>query len=101
MTNADKPIVRLWELHNLGLIVCHPSGVIYSNQVGGYSTHHPEVEGSFVPLQEHDLEFDQQAALESHFTGPKWRGHCYRGIDEETADFVDDVLSRSTVTARL
>jgi hypothetical protein len=32
------------------------------------------------------------------FYGPKWEGHCYAGIDEETADFVDGLLAASPLT---
>ena len=96
---VDKPLIRLWELHALGLIVNCESGVIYTNQVGGYATDHPWMEGAFIPLQ--DEEIDQQTMLYEYFTGPKWRGHCYGGIDEETADFLDEVFARSLSTSCL
>jgi len=32
-----RPIIRLWQLHGIGLIITHPSGVMYSNQTGGYA----------------------------------------------------------------
>jgi len=95
----DKPLVRLWALHGIGLIITHPSGVTYANQTGGYACKHPKMEGVFVPLV--NPEIDQQTALEDHFTGPKWGGHCYRGIDAETADVVDAILANSTLTRRL
>jgi hypothetical protein len=34
----------------LGLIIEHPTGVIYSNQTGGNFCLQPELEGAFVPL---------------------------------------------------
>lgn len=34
-------------------------------------------------------------------TGPKWHGHCYNGIDDETADVVDGVMATSPLTRRL
>jgi hypothetical protein len=94
-----KPIIRLWQLTGIGLIIAHPSGVLYANQTGGYACHHPAMEGSFVPLMDPDI--DQQKALEDYFTGPKWHGHCYNGIDDETADVVDGVLATSPLTRRL
>lgn len=111
-SNPDGPVLRLWALNGIGLIINCSSGVIYSNQTGGYATDHPEIEGVFIPLmhpsdmdsleaRERGQLMDQQAELEAHFTGPKWRGHCYAGIDEETADFVDHVLAASNVTRRL
>ena len=95
----DKPVVRLWQLNGIGVIIAHPTGVLYTNQVGGYACDHPSMEGAFVPLM--DPNIDQQKALEDHFTGPKWRGHCYNGIDVETADVVDGVLATSPLTRRL
>ena len=95
----SKPVIRLWHLTSPGLIISHPSGVIYSNQTGGYACDHPEMEWVFVPLADPDV--DQYAELDRHFTGPKWGGHCYSGIDEETAAFVDGVLATSYMTRRL
>ena len=40
-----KPVIRLGQLDGLGLIITHPSGVLYANQTGGYACHHPEMEG--------------------------------------------------------
>ena len=96
----EKPIIRLWQLTGLGLIISHPSGVIYSNQTGGYACDHRELKGVFVPLTDADV--DQYAPLDEHFySGPKWRGHCYNGIDEETAAVVDGILATSYLTRRL
>jgi hypothetical protein len=61
----EKPIIRLWQLTGLGLIIAHPSGVIYSNQTGGYACDHRELEGVFVPLTDPDV--DQYAPLDEHF----------------------------------
>ena len=71
--------IDLWQLHPIvGIIVAHPSGVVYTNQTGGYSTCHPSMEGVFVPLPRAGA---LQAALDEHFfDGPKWEGSCARGI---------------------
>src|SRR6478735_2795556 len=45
-----KPTIELWESVGLGLIVEMPSGVLYSNQTGGFSCLHPSAEGVFLPL---------------------------------------------------
>lgn len=84
--------VDLWQLHPVaGIIVAHPSGVVYTNQAGGYATYHPSMEGVFVPLPRPG---ELQASLDEHFfDGPKWEGYCYSGIDVETADFIDQLLS--------
>ncbi len=56
------------------------------------------MEGIYVPL---DIE-DDAAATEGFvkelfrffYEGPKWKGHCYSEIDEETADFLDALFAR-------
>ena len=95
----DKPTIELWEFSGVGVIIARPSGVAYSNQTGGTSCLHPEMEGVFAPLT--DAFLDQQAKLYNFFTSRKWRGCCDRGIDEETADFVDAVLAESWQTQML
>lgn len=43
--------VELWGLSNfLGAIVPAPTGVVWTNQTGGTSCQHPEVEGYYLPL---------------------------------------------------
>jgi hypothetical protein len=46
----NTPLIRLWNTGGIGLILLYPSGIWYTNQTGGYSCFHPEVEGMFVPL---------------------------------------------------
>jgi hypothetical protein len=46
-----KPTIELWESVGLGLIVEMPSGVLYSNQTGGFSCLHPSTEGVFLPIR--------------------------------------------------
>lgn len=86
--NQPRFTIDLYEHEGLGLIIACPSGVNYTNQVAGYACLHPELEGVYVPLPASVCE-----KLDSHFTGPKWSGHCYEAIDEETADFVDAILA--------
>jgi len=97
---SGKPTIDLWRVAGLGLIISHPSGVWYEAQVGGYACLHPQMEGVYVPLWE-EFPDPQETALYEYFTGPKWAGHCYDGIDDETADFIDRVLSSSTYTNNL
>ena len=95
----SKAVISLLQLDTVGLIISHPTGVIYTNQTGGYACLSPQFEGVFVPLK--DPLVNQQNELELYFTGSKWKGHCYHEIDDETADFVDAILSSSYVTKRL
>lgn len=83
--------IELDELEGVGLIIAHPSGVEYTNQVGGYACLHPKLEGVLVPLI---TALPAPEELYAHFTGPKWKGHCYEGIDAETADFIDGLLCK-------
>src|SRR5262249_23681700 len=69
MTTAVRPLVRLYDA-GIGIILEHPSGVIYSNQTMGNACNQPEVEGVFVPF---DAE-DAWQRLAAHFEGPKYRG---------------------------
>ncbi len=52
-----KKIVHLWESVGVFLIIEAPTGVFYSNQVGGTGCGHPEVEGYLVPVERYsDME---------------------------------------------
>ena len=79
-------------MSGVGLIIPWPTGVIYQGQVGGHYCLPFREEGVFVPLETERIEESKQ--LQEYFTGPKWRGWCGEGIDEETAAFVDRTLAR-------
>ncbi len=89
----SQPRIQLWNSNGIGLIILFQSGVRYSNQTGGYTCLHPEVEGVYVPLVNEMI--DQEAELELYFTGPKWLGWCNEGIDCETSDYIEEVLQKS------
>lgn len=80
--------VTLHSFPDLGLIVKAPTGVIYSNQTGGFANLHPQVEGFFVPLRTY-FGMRELRALQ---------GVCPSGLDaddgmdEETAARVDWIL---------
>lgn len=65
----------------------------YSNQSGGYACRHPEAIGQRMgfasPLPYLEAVND---ILGNYFCGPKWNGWCCDGIDEETAQFVENVF---------
>ncbi len=46
----SKAIINLYQFSGIGLIVSHPTGIVYTNQTGGYACLSPEFEGAFVPL---------------------------------------------------
>jgi hypothetical protein len=95
-----KPVIQLYESVGLGLIIEYPSGIIYSNQTGGTSCLHPEVEGVFVPLR-NDIEakeprlFSPGNDLFRCFEGPKHNGTgAVPGLDRADADFIEGVLQK-------
>ncbi len=100
----SKPHISLIGHAGTGVIIEHPTGVIYSNQAGGTACLHPEIEGTFVPFG-NDVLIEQgrrllspQDDLESYFEGPKHRGTgATNGLDAEDADFIDGVLQRAHV----
>jgi hypothetical protein len=93
-------VIRLWDLVGVGLVIEHPSGVMYSNQTGGTGCHQPEVEGVLVPVC-NDVPLDDPTAvspateLSEYFAGPAHGGAgATSGLDQRDADFIDDVLRR-------
>jgi len=84
----------------LGLIILQPSGAFYTHETGGYACYPAHAEGVFAPLHR-EADDDQETLLTAHFSGSKWNGWCSDGIDEQTADYVDYVLSLSITTQYL
>ena len=88
-----------------GLIIEFPSGVLYSNQTGGTSCLHPQIEGVFVPLRnEYQLPdgpiLSAELDLVQYFAGPRHGGSgATRGIDTADADFIDSVLEQVRLRA--
>jgi hypothetical protein len=88
--SMGKPKIELWDGIGLGAIVSYPTGVLYSNQTGGTSCLHPELEGAFVPL-----DTDAGNELHAYFAGPKHRGTgATRGLDDEDAAFIEMLLAK-------
>ena len=87
---AQKPVVLLYDLRGVGLLIPWPSGVVYQGQVGGHYCLPFREEGIFVPMETEGL----AEHLYDYFTGAKWGGWCGDGIDEEAADFVDQLLAQ-------
>jgi len=83
--------ILLYELAGPALIFSAQTGVIYRNQTGGHSCYQSEVEGYLVPIAGDRIEILER--LTSHFTGPKWGGWCSHGIDDQTADEIDQLIA--------
>ncbi len=79
-----KPFVELFDFDGIGLIISFPSGVIYTNQVGGLGCFHPELEGVFAPLSLGNKKI--LFALRQHFRG-NWQH-----IEDSDAELIDKLL---------
>ena len=98
-----KPVIRLYGHAGTGVIIEHPTGVIYSNQSGGTACLQPEIEGAFVPFG-NDVLLDghrfisPEDDLDVHFVGPKHEGTgATLVMDEEDADVIDSILAKARV----
>ena len=92
--------VRLYEQAGLALVVEAPTGVVYSNQTGGYSCLQPELEGALIPLR-NDVELPSKKLLSpehelcDYFEGPPHKGTgAVRGLSGSDADVIDGVLDK-------
>jgi len=92
-----NPVIRLDFLESLGLIVPWPTGVVYETQTGGNMCDQDRLEGFLVPLYDASQHppRDYSDQLHKFFTGPKWGGECRYGIDAESAQVIDAILSPS------
>jgi hypothetical protein len=91
--SALKPFVRLYSAKGIGVVVPRQTGVMFSNQAGGYSCLQPEIEGVYIPL---DDDFNGiEDKLHEYFVGPKHGGGgACNGLDEADADAIDDILHK-------
>lgn len=108
IVKASPMIVNLWRLSSAGMIIYAPTNVFYSNQTGGYGVYHPQQEGLFVPLSTASDRLGTKSIcalsdeLYKYFGyHGKWKGHCYNGIDEETAVYMDELFLKYRVTEHL
>lgn len=92
--------INLLDAVGLGLIIECPTGIIYSNQVGGTSCLHPTLEGVYVPLrndvdQENSTLISPENELWNYFSGPPHDSTgATRGLTTADADIIDAVLVR-------
>ena len=78
-------LILLWGMPDeLMLVVEHPSGVRYQNQVGGNACAQPELEGVLAPIEVSAATRDRIQRL-NYPNRP--------GIPEETADAIDALLA--------
>jgi hypothetical protein len=77
--------IDLTFFQEVGLVICCPSGVVYTNQSGGFGCFHPEAGGVFCPLPVKPGNAEVYALMH-HFKGP------WSSLTVEDADVVDRVL---------
>ena len=80
-----KPTVDMFWGDNLGLILPWTSGVIFTNQAGGYACNHPEAEGVFVPLDDGEGR-PTRNGLARHFHG------SWVSLTVKDADVIEQAL---------
>lgn len=95
----NKPRIELWDSVGFGLILSYPTGVMVTNQTGGYCCLHPEIEGIYLPLNDDIYDGEKLVNLEnkiSHFfTSEKYCGTgATRGIDKQDAEFINQLLKK-------
>ena len=64
----------------------------YTNQTGGYACNHQKIVGRGYPIP------IEESILTDHFTGEKYGGWCCDGIDEETANWMDSILHKFSIS---
>src|SRR5262245_56390620 len=102
-----RATIRLWDGGGFGLIIEWPSGVNVSNQTGGTSCLHPEIEGVFVPLRtDHSFPdwtlLSPEIELSEYFEGPVHRGTgATSGLSVSDVDFIDRILAKRGLASSL
>ena len=107
--STEQVCVSLRYMAGTAIIVPHACGVVYENQIGGYACGSGELEGVLVPLSTgsnsaQNVSNTCPLALELYeyfYHGEKWSGHCYSGIDMETADYLDALFQKYKATKYL
>ncbi|MFN0257548.1 DUF6210 family protein [Pedobacter ureilyticus] len=95
-----RPKIELWDSVGLGLIIEYPSGILFSNQTGGFSCLHPSVEGIYVPLNNDYSEPEKrflspEIDLAKYFEGQKYGGSgATKGIDAEDILVITEILKK-------
>src|ERR1700759_2946656 len=89
----SRRVIKLWLMPvDAMLIVAHPSGVIYCNQVGGVNCMPGEIEGVLAPLELTDDAVERLMAL-PFAPGP--------GVQAEIADAIDAILGETPLARYL
>ena len=89
----------LWGLEQTALILLEPSGITFTNQVGGTGCEHPTAEGILVPVgHDHPVE-RPELGLTERLWDMDWGS--YGGITSDFEDEIEEVLSSNSHTAHI
>lgn len=80
-----KEPLELWDRNGTWLIILDDTGLLFTNQCGGYACNHPEARGFLVPAN-HLL-----GRVYFHFE-ETLLSHCDSGISHPIADLLDTLL---------
>lgn len=98
MSEAHKLWLSLYDLEGVALIIEAPTGVTYSNQVGGHACLQPTYEGALLPVNP-DRDPDGPRSDLEIALGEVLINEGF--LDDTLADTVDAVLARFSPTAGL
>lgn len=89
--DEDKCIIC--EEPPIGIIFPMDSGIRFTRQCGGHACHQEAVEGVYAPITPYKATLFEDE-LDTHFIDipGKYQGWCCYGIDEETAQWLDQLL---------
>lgn len=96
----SHPTIEVWDTVGLGLIIRYPTGILISNQTGGYACLHPAIEGIYLPLSNDYMETTKQflspeIELMEYFIGDKYQGTgAVKGIDKEDVEKITVILTK-------
>lgn len=90
--DSDKKVINLWGLTQLGLVISFKSGVVYTNQTGGYSCMYPTEEGIFAVIGDDEGISNSVLELISKYT------LNMTILSEENADCIDSILRKDCST---
>lgn len=86
MWSKHKEAIATFSFPNsTGVIINLPTGVFFTNQTGGVSCNHPELEGIFIPL---------------HDTAPE-PCICFDYSEDEASDMIQDYFDRNHLPLRV
>lgn len=95
-----KAEVALWDTLGAFIVVEAPTGIVYTNQVGGTACSDPKVEGWLLPLHRWSWGEYGEGAL-GELTTDLWGKGALAGLAEETLTKIDAAIKQLTISSIL